>query len=350
MSLLAHIVGVEKLKPEPTATRSLAYILRSSPELVASLVELVLPDVEFEPGRVESERKLGGGSIPDLTIFDSRDRPRIFIENKFWAGLTDPQPVQYLAALPADPPSGLVFIVPAQRIPNVWIELKSRIRDPAFDSGKEPSSDSTTRLQLGTRTLCVTSWRDVLGLLKRVKLKDDLRSNVLQLGGLAKFGELDGFPPLRGQELSDVSTPKRMIDFCRLVPDIVSKLEYRDVAQTKGCNPQADWNDTGRYFNVLEQFGFWLGVSLLPWRNTGITPLWLRIYPDSISNLGEHYRRLDEYFEDVEVGTDRTYIPIRLLAGVERDEVIMHAADRVQRIAEELRERTGASIRAAEAP
>ena len=65
MSLLADIVGIEDLKPQPTATRSLAYILRSSLDLVASL-----PDVEFELGRVEIERKLGGGAIPDLTIFD----------------------------------------------------------------------------------------------------------------------------------------------------------------------------------------------------------------------------------------------------------------------------------------
>ena len=56
--------------------------------------------------------------------------------------------------------------------------------------------------------LYVTSWRDVLDLLKQVKLKDGRRSNVLQLDGLAKFGELDGFPPLRGQALSDVSVEK----------------------------------------------------------------------------------------------------------------------------------------------
>lgn len=69
MTLLADMVGIEDLKPQPTATRSLAYILRSSPELVASLPELVLPDVEFELGRVEIELKLRGGSIPDLAIF-----------------------------------------------------------------------------------------------------------------------------------------------------------------------------------------------------------------------------------------------------------------------------------------
>lgn len=51
----------------------------------------------------------------------------------------------------------------------------------------------------------MTSWREVLDLLKRVNLKDGRRSDVLQLDGRAKFGELDGFSPLRGQELSDVS-------------------------------------------------------------------------------------------------------------------------------------------------
>lgn len=157
MSLLAHIVTqMPSLAPEPTATQSLAYILRASPELAASLADLVLPDVGFELGRVESERKFEAVR-PDLTIFDSSGRPRIFIENKFLAGLTDGQPIQYLAALPDDLPSGLLFIVPMQRIPNVWNELKWRSRHPAFDLGDEPSFDGTTRLQLGILRLAARS-------------------------------------------------------------------------------------------------------------------------------------------------------------------------------------------------
>ena len=344
MSLLAHIVVSQKLPPEPTATRSLAYILRSSPELAASLTDLVLPEAGFELGRVVSERKIGD-VIPDLALFDSDGRPRIFIENKFWAGLTDAQPVQYLAALPDDLPTGLVFIVPMQRILNVWNELKWRSRDPAFDLGFEPPVDVTTRLQLGTRTLCVTSWRDVLGLLEQGNLNEGLRSGVLQLGGLAKFSQLDEFSPLRSQELTDVSIPKRMIDFCGLVKPVVARLEYRGVAHTRGLRPQADWNDTGRYFESLETFGLWLGVALVPWRNKGVGPLWLRVSPGDYSNLGEHYRRLDEIFEDVEAGNDATYLPIRLQTGVERDEVIRDAADQIQRIAEKFREITGATPR-----
>ena len=337
MSLLAHIVS-QNLSPGPVATQSLAYILRKAPELAESLTGLLRPSVGFKLGHVASEVSFGDAR-PDLTIFDSDSRHRILVNTKFSAGLTDAQPVQYLVALPDDLPSGLMFILPERRIPSVWDELKRRSRD-AYEFGNESSSESVTLLQMGTRTLCVTSWREVLKSLKQVNLSDALRSDVLELDGLVKFGELDGFPPLRGQELSAVSIPKRMIDFRQLVKDIVAKLEYRGIARTKGPSPIADWNDTGRYFEVLKKYKVWLGVTLVPWRKTGITPLWLRVYPGDNPNLGEHYRRLGEFFEVAEAGNDATYLPIRLRTGVEREEVIRDAADQVQRIAERFREIT----------
>ena len=345
MSLLAHIVS-QSLPPEPAATRSLAYILRKAPELAESLAGLLRPNVGFKLGHVASELSFGDAR-PDLTIFDSDGRHRILVNAKFWEGLTDAQPVQYLVALPDDLPSGSMFILPEQRIPSVWDELKRRSRD-AYEFGNESSSESVTRLQMGTRTLCVTSWREVLKSLKQVNLSDALRSDVLELDGLVQFGELDGFPPLRGQELSAVSTPKRMIDFRQLVKDIVAKLEYRGIARTMGRSPMADWNDTGRYFEVLKKYRVWLGVTLVPWRKTGITPLWLRVYPSDNPNLGEHYRRLGEFFEVAEAGNDATYLPVRLRTGVEREEVIRDAADQVQRIAEMFQEITEQTGRGAE--
>ncbi len=338
MSLFAHIVS-QNLVPEPTATQSLAYILRSSSELAASLADLLWPDVGFEVGHVESERSFADVR-PDLTIFDSDGRHRIFVENKFWAGLTDAQPVQYLAALPDDVPSGLVFIVPMKRIPAIWNELKWRSRD-SLDLGNESSSDNVTRLQLGTRTLCATSWRHVLDLLERVCPSDEQRRDVSQLRELARFGEADGFPPLRGEELSDVRIPSRTINYCRLVRPIVSELQSRGVARTKGLRPTHDWYHIGRYFSASHAFGCWLGVALVPWRDTGITPLWLRVHPTPFSNLGEHYHRLDESFRDIQERGNAKYLPIRLRTGVERDDVIRDAADQVQDIVRKFEEITG---------
>jgi len=351
MSLLAHIVS-QNLPPEPAATQSLAYILRTAPELAASLTDLLWPSVGFKLGHVESELSFGDAR-PDLTIFDSDGRHRVFVENKFWAGLTDAQPVQYLAALPDDLPSGLVFILPEQRIPSVWDELKRRSRD-AYKFGAEASSESVTRLQMGTRTMCATSWRHVLRMLGRVSPSDDLRRDVLQLEGLARFGELDGFPPLHGEELTGVSIPRRMIDYCDLVDDIVFDLRARGVARTERLLPTHTWYDTGRYFKVLERFDFWLGVSLVPWENVGITPLWLSVTP----HLGNHYYQLERSFDDVqEIKEQRKsrkneakYLPIRLRTGAERDGVIRDAADQVQRIVEKIEEIIGEEGEPVEAP
>ena len=350
MSLLAYLVP-QKLDKEPAATQALAYILRSKKEVGAEFIHRLGLDLGFEFGRVESERRVEGGQ-PDLTIFDSECRRRIFIENKFRAGLTDAQPVQYLGALPDDLPSALVFIVPEQRIPTVWKELKTR-SGRAYKIEGESTAVSVTRLQMGTRTMCVTSWRHVLELLKQISPNDDVKCDVLQLAGLAKFGQPDEFPPLRGEELSNVSIPSRMINYCGLVDQIILELDSRGVVRTKNSRLTHEWNDIGRSFNWLGMFDLWLGVALAPWKNTSITPLWIREYPGKNSNLGEYYHRLEVFFEDVQKGRDgldysRKYIPIRLPTGVERDVVIRDAANQVQRIAEQFGEITGAAERGTE--
>ena len=346
MSVLAHIVTqTPNLAAEPAATQALGYILGASPELATSLTDLLWPDAGFELGHVETERRFGDFR-PDLTIFDSDRRHRIFVENKFWAGLTDAQPVQYLRALRDDLPSGLVFILPEQRILTVWDELKRRSLD-AYESGNESPPGRVARLQMGTRTMCAASWQHVLDLLEQISPNDDAKRDVLQLRGLAKFGESDRFPPLRGEELSDVTIPRRMIEYGELVEKIVAELKIREVADTEGLGHTRTWDERGRFVRALGEFGIWLGVTLEPWKNFGITPLWIKVFPTEWGNLGEHYDRLDNCpeFENVQNGKDGKYLPIRLRTGVEKDEVIGDAADQVERMAGNLRKLTGRTFR-----
>ena len=329
MSLLAYLVP-QKLDPEPAATLALAYILRKN-ELAAEFIHRLGLDLGFEFGHIESERRCEGGQ-PDLTVFDSEGRCRIFIENKFWAPLSANQPVQYLHALPEDLLSGLAFIVPEQQIKTVWEDLKSRSR--AYEFGNELTSGGVTLLQTGTRTMCIMSWRHVLDLLKQISPNDDVKSDVLQLSGLVGFDDLDGFSPLRGEEVKQVSMPKRIVEYCKLVQPIIEELKSRHVVRDE-IRLTHDWDDIGRSFCLSDRSEFWLGVALEPWANTGITPLWLRVYPGNFSNLGKNYHRLEGIFEDVRKGWNskgypRKYIPIRLRTGADRDDVIRDAADQVQ--------------------
>ena len=353
MSLLAYLVP-QKLDPEPAATQALAYILRSR-KLAAEFIRRLRLDFGFEFGRVESERRFTdiGPDLttvqPDLTIFDSDGRYRIFIENKFWADLTDKQPVQYLHALPEDLLSGLVFIVPEQRIKTVWEDLKSQ--SCAYEFGKELTSGGVTLLQMGTRTMCITSWRHALDLLKQISPNDYVRSDVMQLSGLVGFDDSDGFSPLRGEEFKQVSMPKRIIDYCKLVQPIIEELKSRRIVQDD-IRLTHDWDGIGRHFYLFDGSELGLGVALEPWGNTGITPLWLEVYPRN-SNLGKGYHRLEVCFDDVQKGEDskgfpRKYIPIRLRTGVDRDEVIQDAANQVQCKVQKFREISGAAERSVE--
>jgi hypothetical protein len=63
------------------------------------------------------------GNIPDLIGLDSTGAERLFVENKFWAGLTENQPAGYFERLPATGSGVLVFIVPSRRFAMVWTEL-----------------------------------------------------------------------------------------------------------------------------------------------------------------------------------------------------------------------------------
>ena len=71
-------------------------------------IEADLPDLHFRTQQTE-------GSIrPDMWGFDGLD-PRVFVKNKFWAGLTDNQPVSYIEQLSAfTQPTVLLVVVPCR--------------------------------------------------------------------------------------------------------------------------------------------------------------------------------------------------------------------------------------------
>ena len=58
-----------------------------------------------------------------MTGLDAVGAERLFIENKFWAGLTENQPAGYLDRLRAEGGAVLLFVVPTKRLPILWPEL-----------------------------------------------------------------------------------------------------------------------------------------------------------------------------------------------------------------------------------
>lgn len=339
MSLLAYLVPrIAASGAEPAATQALAYLLRS-PDIARAFIDAVgrTGNARFPLGRIEAEEH-HGKCIPDLTIRDADDVVRIFVENKFWAGLMDGQPVAYLDEMPDEESSLVVFIVPHERMYGLWDELKERCRQSGVEIGSESKGDAIYWASAGGRTLAITSWKQVLGILEQAadaKRHADLRADIVQLRGLTDQMDADKFLPLREEELTDVNVPLRMINYTGLIDDIVGRLETDGVADTKGCGKGCGYTFAGCSLRLHERFKLWLGVDQKVWRDRGITPMWIEAMPSAI---GVGIVQIEQLFGDLPERDGWICIPIRLAAGVERDRVINDAARQVRNIGDRLLE------------
>ena len=344
MSVLASVVLGGSSQAEPAATQALAYILNSSPDIARAFVATLNGGgIKLEPGAIRAEFGHDEG-IPDLTILDDEGRVRVLIENKFWAGLTEAQPVGYLQVLPDQPPSTLAFVVPEQRMSTVWTELEDRCRRAGLNLG-EPSVEPRKILaRAGSKTMMLTSWKHVLETLVDAAHSgghDAARDDILQLKGLTDRMDREAFLPLRPEEVTCQETARRLVNYSDLVEGITQKLKDRGVADTKKLLPTHTYHTTGRYLRVHGKFGLWLGIELDVWRDRGITPLWCLIGNREIYGVTGHLQTIFSLFENAKLDekTQNLYIPIPLKTGVERDRVIEEAVAEMTRIADRLLQR-----------
>lgn len=343
MSVLAHVVLNGALAGEPAATQALAHILNSSADIARAFVAMLRPaGVEFEPGYIGAE--LGHeDSRPDLTVHDSRGRVRAFVENKFWAGLTDAQPVSYLRELPDDPPAVLLFVVPQRRVTTVWNELRLRCHQAELKWGDGVETGTVIWARVNSRVLLITSWSHLLQALldaAHTGGHDAVRNDILQLQGLTGRMDAEAFLPIRADEVTDQETAHRLLNYSDLIEDITRKLRDSGLADTKNLRPTHGWYTAGRYLRVHSRFGLWLGIELEVWRDAGITPLWLMLDNGEFSGVAGHHRTIRQLFDDTQLyeGAEVIYIPIHLKTGVERDRVIAEAVAQIAGIADKLLE------------
>ena len=341
MSVLAHVVLGGSFPSEPTATQALGFILNSSPDIARAFLRMLREaDIEFEPGHIKTELGHEDGR-PDLTIYDGDGHVRVFVENKFWAGLTDAQPVSYLRDLPQDPPSALVFVVPEQRVSTVWNELKMRCSQAELEWADASIKPTLFCARVDCKAMMITSWKYVLeGLLDATRSGgfDTISHDILQLQGLTSRMDLDAFLPLRPDEVTNQETAHRLMNYSDLIGEITQKLIDSGVADTTGCRPAHGYYTSGRYLRVHEKFGLWLGIELKVWRDAGITPMWWAVGNDEFYGVADHFETIRELFDDVQLYEDKDclYIPIRLKAGVERDRVVEEAVAQINQIANRL--------------
>ena len=340
MSVLAHVVRGGPQQNEPAATQALTYILNSSPIMAKSFVRLLTNEhLEFEVGRIVAEQGQKD-SQPDITIYDTQSQVRMFIENKFWAGLTKAQPVSYLNELQKDSPTALAFIVPFQRVDTVWNELKQRCTNKDLNWEDVSMVNSVMHARVDGKSLLVTSWKSVLARLLDVTNSaeglDIVRADLLQLQGLVHSMNIGAFLPLHVEEASDQDIPNRLNNYLDLISDVIQELRKANIADTKGLGFGNSLHSSGHWIRIHanKQFEPWLGIHFKRWRDKGISPMWCQIKGHGLNVT--HFENVPDLFRVVFVAGEYVWVPIRLKAGVERDEVLKDIVEQFKHIVDKV--------------
>ena len=336
-SVLSHVV-LSSLPPEPAATQALEFILRNAEARQAFVSLFNLHSMFTDSTRVMSEVVLAEDAKPDLVIYDNENKPRLIVENKFWAGLTDAQPVRYLENLPDDEiDSLLVFVVPKTRSPIIWRELIQRCDDADIEVRKVDHHFDVvlTKLTCGNRHIGVTNWENVLATLINVpKVQEDVR----QLRALTDRMDAEAFLPIQPEELLNVGLARRLMNYADLAERVVEELRHRQVGNKEGLKATHGIYSSGTYLRLKEKLEVWLGLDLDLWQKDGTTPIWCEIQDTNLNLVKNSMHRLVDEFPGTLDRNGWKCIPIHLTTGVESDRVVEDAADQMGRIADQILE------------
>lgn len=339
-TVFSHIVQKRfSQEYENIATDALAFILESSESARCGLMKLLrgiepgLPSLLFRTQQTE------GSTRPDMCGLDG-PKERVFIENKFWAGLTENQPVGYLERLAKHTqPSVLLVVSPDARLETLWRESCRRLGISIESKGATGTTKHIVKTTHGP-VFTLTSWKNLLSVLEHEVAGDqDAMSNLRQLQSLCDAADTEAFLPISSEEASDQRIPALILELSSVLKASVSLAVNEGVMYLGRLMPQADSTRIGRYAYIGDgkhPGGVWLGIHFGLWKKHGGTPVWALFYnhwefADEVRALLEPWaikrgvfaNREDEFFA----------MAIDIACHEDKDQVVRGIVDRLKEMA-----------------
>lgn len=343
-TVFSHIIQKRlSQENENVATEALAFVLRSYEAAHYGMMKLLRGIDPHMPHLWFQTQQTDGSNRPDMQGRDDEGKIHILVENKFWAGLTENQPVSYLRILAEYPqPTILLFVGPEDRKETLWRELHQRLVENEISAEKSATVGIFRIVSTSAGPiLALTSWRALLDALEP-EVADDktARSDLLQLRALCEAADSDAFVPISSAEVSDQRTPAFILQLNAVVKTSVDLAVTEGLLTVNGLRPQASWERIGRYARI-PIVGIWLGIHFDYWKKHGITPLWL-LFSGSDWGRALEVRPLLEPWAAKE-GVFTTFqnnelaVAIDIATGEDKDQVVRKVVDRLKGIAEVLK-------------
>ncbi len=340
-TVFSHIVQKRlSQENENVATEALAFILQSSDAAKTGLLKLlrgIIPDL---PSLWFRTQQMEGDTRPDMWGSDETALAHVFIENKFWAGLTDNQPVSYLRRLSERPHSSLLLVVvPSAREKPVWSELTKRLNEAEIDAEALPSTSGANFIvkTADGPVMALTTWTTLLAFLDAETAEDPpARNDLSQLRALCEEAGSGAFVPLSRESMSDQKTPNLILQLTGLVQDVSTIAFDEGVLFKNRLTPQANAERVGRYAYILpeERCGVWLGIHFKLWKEHGHSPFWLVFSPSDWGRAYEVRAILEPWGARAKVfvadlSDDHFAVAIDIRCGEERPLVVRSIVDQI---------------------
>ena len=278
-SLLGQFYHRIKGSQEDIASEGLAYILNRSLSANRALLKFIENNCDLLFSDLKYSTQFVGEKLerPDISAFDIKEREVLTIEAKFWASLTDNQPVVYLERLESS--SVLMMLCPDLRLKTLASEIRIRLKGAGYDIDESTPDIDILRFSLaGEKNVLITTWTKVLTLVRFQLVQDNdqtLLSDIDQIIGLCNLIDRNSFLPIQSDDLSP-SIPKRMSAYYDLVDKIIDEFKNENFAHTDGLRSTPQRDGYTRFF-VAEEYGAALEISFSLWSQKADTPFWLRI-------------------------------------------------------------------------
>jgi hypothetical protein len=346
-TVFGHLVQQFAVHPENLATEALSFILRTYPDASSAFTQFVRQIVPNCPENLRFETQQVGleQSIPDMKCLDDDGNIRVVVENKFWAGLTENQPVTYIHELPIGITAIVLFVVPEARIPFIWDEIGARCRNALIPVDDVQKLTSLTSADIGNgHYIGVTSWRvllDALSMAATSAGRIECGNDIAQLQGLCRTMDEEAFLPLRGEELTNLGMAGRFINFSDLPFGIIDEAVSQGLIDRKGLRETPQRYGSGSYVR-LGGYSAWVGFHAFQWKELVVSPIWVNFYPEycSTTEVREILLRFrtatPQRCFDMNKGSYKwVAVPIFLMTGVEKQHIVEDAVRQIRELRDE---------------